>query len=91
MYANIKYNYLLPAEANGKNEPDHKRKKKERISERKMIRSPYLVHATGLRRQPMIFSEGHTDKCISARRRAPEGREEGGSIADMRGGLRPGL
>jgi hypothetical protein len=28
MYANIKYNYLLPAEANGKNEPEREMKRK---------------------------------------------------------------
>jgi hypothetical protein len=93
MYANIIYSYLHPAEANGNNESYHKRKRSRPRThrvKRKMIRSPYLVHATGLRRQPMIFSEGHADKCISAKRRAPEGREEV-SDADMRGGLRPGL
>jgi hypothetical protein len=91
MYAKLYYRYLLPAEANGKYEPDHKRKgKRTHEVKGEMIRSPYLVHATSLRRQPMIFSEGHANKCISAKRRAPEGREEV-SYADMRGGLRPGL
>jgi hypothetical protein len=28
MYADIKYNYLLPAEANGKNEPEPEKKRK---------------------------------------------------------------
>jgi hypothetical protein len=76
-----------------KDEPDHKRKRKRPRThgvKGKMIRSPYLVHANSLRRQPIIFSEGHANKCISAKRRAPKGREEV-SGADMRGGLRPGL